>query len=620
MIPNYWATTWTAIGAAVGNHLWQSTLCAAAAGFLTLILRKNPPRARYWVWLVASMKFLVPFSLLVGIGSRLAWSSGAAETSGGFYFAMEQVSQPFTRPVTPTIHTTALPVVSPNSNTLIPGLLAAVWLCGFLVVLAVWFVRWRRIAAVVREAELLREGREVEALHRAEHIGRVRKQIEVRLSLASLEPGIFGIVRPVLLWPAGISERLDDAHLETILAHELEHVRRRDNLMAVLHMLVETIFWFHPIVWWMGARLVEERERACDEAVLELGSEPQVYAESILKTCEFCMGSRLACVSGVTGGELKKRIVRVMTQSVAPRLDLGRKLLLITAALLAVATPVVFGARHTGQSHAESQDENTAVTAPVFEVASIKPSQSSEGGFRIGWFSQDQYTATGTTIKMLILDAYGVEDDQVAGAPNWLNSERFDIEAKVDSSVGSEFRKLSFDKRTLQEQHMLQALLADRFRLSLHRETRELPVFALIIAKNGPKFQEAKPGDTYPDGIKDMHGKGHGNVMRMRRGQLIGQGVHIADLVQMLSQLQLGRIVLDQTGLTGKYDFNLQWTPDMDQAPREALPGADNASGPASSGPSVFTAIQEQLGLKLESRKAPVEVLVIDHVEKPSEN
>lgn len=128
---------------------------------------------------------------------------------------------------------------------------------------------------------------------------------EIASACASLEPGIFGMVRPVLIWPERVSERFDNAQLEAVIAHELGHVRRRDNLAAAVHMLVEGIFWFHPLVWWLGARLAEERERACDEDVVAFGSEPRVYAESILKTCEFCLESPLACISGVTGADLK---------------------------------------------------------------------------------------------------------------------------------------------------------------------------------------------------------------------------------------------------------------------------------------------------------------------------
>jgi uncharacterized protein (TIGR03435 family) len=170
---------------------------------------------------------------------------------------------------------------------------------------------------------------------------------------------------------------------------------------------------------------------------------------------------------------------------------------------------------------------------------------------------------------------------------------------------------------------MLQALLADRFKLSIHRETKELPVYALVAAKNGPKLQEAKADATYPNGIKGPDGVARGGMMRIGGGEVTGQGLPIANLTRMLSQ-QLGRTVIDKTGLTGKYDFTLQWTPDESQGPMfkgaDGAPPGGNPAPPESSGPSLFTAIQEQLGLKLESQKGPVEIIVIDHVEKPSQN
>ena len=133
------------------------------------------------------------------------------------------------------------------------------------------------------------------------------------------------------------SENLEDAHLEAILAHEVWHVRRRDNLAAAIHMMVEAIFWFYPLVWWLGVPLVEERERACDEGVLEFGCDRQVYAEKLLWIREFCLGSPLACVSGVTGADLKKRMVNIMTKSVALQLDFSRKLLLSAAGFVRTA-------------------------------------------------------------------------------------------------------------------------------------------------------------------------------------------------------------------------------------------------------------------------------------------
>src|SRR5205807_3798167 len=189
---------------------------------------------------------------------------------------------------------------------------------------------------------------------------------------------IFGINRAVLVWPEGISSRLQGQQLDSILAHEVWHVRRRDNLAAAIHMVVEAIFWFHPLVWWLGARLVEERERACDEKVLESGSDRQVYAESILKICEFCVGSPLACVTGVTGADLKKRMAYIMTRNLSRELDFSRKLLLSASGLLALAAPIAVGLLHVTQTRAQSQGQSIAVSGPGFVSVSIRPNKTGE--------------------------------------------------------------------------------------------------------------------------------------------------------------------------------------------------------------------------------------------------
>jgi uncharacterized protein (TIGR03435 family) len=628
MILKYLSAMWAASAPALGNHLWQSTLLAIVAGLLTLILRKNHARARYGLWLAASVKFLVPFSLLIALGAHLARPRTLPQTEPGFFFAMEKVSQPFTKAATGSqaAEESRRPAQDAGLRYrlvhLVPAILVAAWLCGFMVVIFVWYARWRRISAAMRQGVPLREGREVEALRRLERLGGIRRQIELLLSPASLEPGIFGITRPVLVWPEGISEHLQDVHLEAILAHEVWHVRHRDNLAAAIHMVVEAIFWFHPLVWWLGARLVEERERACDEEVLELGSERQVYAESILKTCEFCVESPLACVSGVTGADLTERIVRIMTQRLENKLSFGRKLLLAAVGVAAVAGPVVFGLLNIPQGRAQSP-QRTGAPSPSFEVVSIKPNRSEELRISIG-FQPGRFIASGTTVKQLIALAYDVRDIQVSGGPSWVDSERYNIDAKEPDSVVEELPKLPPAERGEQLRLMVQSLLADRFKLKLRHESKEHPVYALVVAKNGPKLQEAKPGDTYPNGMKGPDGVGRAGMMNMGPGQLTGQGLPMESLARLLSQ-QLGRTVLDQTGLKGNYDFTIQWTPDQSQpamlkGPEGGKPATDNAPPPESSGLSLFTAIQEQLGLKLESRKGPVEFLVIDHVEKPSEN
>jgi uncharacterized protein (TIGR03435 family) len=609
----------------MGNHLWQSTLCLVVAGLLTLILRKNRARARYGLWLAASVKFLIPFSLLIAIGSSLARPRVLPPTEPGFFLAMQEISQPFAPSaavVSPVVHSATFP----NLEQLIPAILVAAWFCGFVVVLSVWYGRWRRASAAMREAVPLREGREVETLRRLERLGGIRKPIELLLSPANLEPGVFGIVRPVLLWPKGISGRLDGAHLEAILAHEVWHVRHRDNLAAAIHMVVEALFWFHPLVWWLGSRLVEERERACDEQVLELGSERQVYAESILRTCEFCVESPVACVSGVTGADLKKRIFRIMTQRSAEKLAFGRKLLLAAIGLAAVAGPVVFGLMNAPPIRGQSP-QTTGASRPTLEVASIRPSSVGETGptFRVD--PQFRFIITGTTTRELIAEAYNVKDYQISGGPSWINSEKYDIDAKEHNSRIAELQKLPFEQLENHIRLMDRSLLADRFKLMLSHDTKELPVYTLTIANNGCKLQQARPDQTYtpvpraPDGRENPY-------MFWGKGQLIGEAVPIETLVSMLSQ-ELSRPVLDQTRLKGIYNIRLQWTPDQSQAmyltrlygPQDFRPGADSASLPESSGPSLLTAIQEQLGLKLELQKGPlVEVLVIDHIERPPAN
>jgi bla regulator protein BlaR1 len=351
MIPKYFFVP-AAIAPAMANHLWQSTIFAVLAAILTLAFKKNQARTRHSLWLAASLKFLVPFSLLISLGSRLASPRFSLGGRNGLLSAVEGFSQPFTFVVVTPVNnaTTAAYLL-----TLLPRLIAAMWLCGFVTVVILWSVRWRRIAAAAHRATPAEQGREVDALRRLEKIGGARRPMALLLSRDSaMEPGIFGIFRPVLLWPATISEHLQDSHLRAILAHEVSHVRRRDNLAAAMHMAVEALFWFHPIVWWLGARLVEERELACDEEVLQLGNSPSIYAESILKTCKFCVGAPLACVSGVTGAELKKRIVRIMTPNLAEKLGPGRRLLLASMGVAAVVGPVLFGLWNTPRIRAQS--------------------------------------------------------------------------------------------------------------------------------------------------------------------------------------------------------------------------------------------------------------------------
>jgi VWFA-related protein len=327
------------------SHLWQSTWFAAAVALLTLAFRGNRARVRYGLWLSASVKFLVPFSLLIGLGGNLEFRTSIAPRVP---LAVEQIAITIAEPLilTPTRS------VTPRPRDWGPAALAAVWTCGFVAIVLIRLRGWQRVRAALQASVPLD----------------IASAIEIRSARGLLEPGVVGFVRPVLLLPDGIVERLSTEQLEAVLAHELCHVHRRDNLLSAFHMLVEAIFWFHPLVWWVGARLVEERERACDESVLSLGSEPRTYAEAILGVCELYVESPLACVSGVTGADLKKRIEAIMNNRIGLGLNFAKKLLLTSAGAMALAGPVILGVL-IGTGHVPMLRAQAPVPPPAPQIA-----------------------------------------------------------------------------------------------------------------------------------------------------------------------------------------------------------------------------------------------------------
>ena len=250
-----------------------------------------------------------------------------------------------------------------------------------------------------------------------------------------------------------------------------------------------------------------------------------------------------------------------------------------------------------------------------FDVASVKPSDPQARGVQMGLSPGGLFTARNITLKALIQEAWDVRDFQISGGPGWLDTERYDITAKGDGPGVSEdeMRKMPEAQRNkLQEELLMKVrtLLADRFQLKVHRETKELPVYALIVAKGGPKIQPLTE-DGSPGGGLSMRRGGAGT-------EITGNRVPLAYLVHLLSD-QVGRTVLDETGLKGSYDFKMSFAPD--RGPGQQPPGAgDDRQLPESDGPSIFTAVQEQLGLKLDAQKGPVEVLVSDSAQKASAN
>ncbi|HEX4029825.1 MAG TPA: M56 family metallopeptidase [Terracidiphilus sp.] len=612
-LPAFWNENLTA---ALVNHLWQSTLVVGIAWLLALALSKNHARTRYWVWMAASIKFLVPFSLLITAGGWLRSLIPAPAARPAIAAAMEQVTQPFTQ--TEFLGAAETPVAAHNGH-LLPIVLLAIWACGALIVIFRFGRGWLRVYAVKHAAKPLELDADVPAFS----------------SRSLIEPGIFGILSPVLLLPEGILQKLTAEQLRAIVAHEVCHVRRRDNLTYAIHMLVEALFWFHPAVWWIGARLIEERERACDEAVVQAGCEAQVYAEGILSVCKFYVESPLACVSGVTGSDLKRRIVRIMSEVPARKLSLCGKLLVAAIGAVAAAAPLTAGLIGAARISAQLLHANGPL--PSFEVASIRPAGSSPfrpPNFALniddtsippgGRFFADFPLETYVEFAYKIMPTRQQQDAMVSGLAEWVRKDSFVIQAEAAGNPTKDQMRL-----------MMQSLLADRFKLAVHFETRTVPVLALVLARRGKLGATLKPhteglpcdakwtappdrsSPTVPPGgfmptcgaLGVIPGRNHTFLIGARDITM----QHISDY--MPSWQDFGRPVVDRTGLSGTYDFSLESVPER-LTPMNS--GADAQLD--TEGPPFFEALKEQLGLVLKPENASIRVLVIDHVEQPSPN
>ena len=466
-------------------------------------------------------------------------------------------------PDTPSLHAVTVqqistyfsPVSAPARTTFQwPLVLGAIWAAGGLFLLARWFRSWRG------------------------------------MKTARLEPGVVGIFRPVLILPEGLADSLTEEQLQAVIAHESRHIECHDNLTAALHMCVECLFWFHPLVWWIGARLIEERERDCDEAVLRQGSQPGVYARSIVQVCESYIESPLACAAGISGSDLKKRIREIMTWRGSPPVTLRAKALLAAAMLAAISIPLVIGVLR-----AQTLPPPPAYGYAVVSIHKAAPDQTRVG---FGPGPQGGLRTMNTSVMMMVTFAYSVADYQIVGAPGWVSSERYDVTLtpeKADVAPGENSSLKEVMSSQDRNKQRLQAVLRDRFGLVLRAETHELPVYALVQAKGGAKLA-VHPSDNP-----------RASFYRTGPGHVEGNGASISMLTGMLSR-ELGHPVNDETGLGGQYDFKIDYTPDS------------QLSDGANAGPSIFTALTDQLGLRLESKKGPVQVYVIEKIEHPSEN
>lgn len=297
------------------------------------------------------------------------------------------------------------------------------------------------------------------------------------------------------------------------------------------------------------------------------------------------------------------------------------QLLLKTFSLFTLTVLLSVGLMHATMTHAapagaQSQTQTASATAPVtgptmeFEVATIKPNKSDIAPAAMT--TDDGIDMRNIPLGILLGVAFGMSNDRITG-PEWL-SDRYDVSAKMGADVADALKKMNPIDRRLARQRMFQALLTDRCKMVFHRDTKELPVYFLVVAKGGPKLEQGKPADASPDGVG-----GTGTLQFGQGGLMTFKAMPLSALIQVLSQ-QAGRTIVDKTGLTGRYDFTWQFNLNASPGGGRGGPQSSASGSPDAEPASIFTIIQEELGLKLDSGKGPVEVIVIDHIERPSDN
>jgi uncharacterized protein (TIGR03435 family) len=434
-------------------------------------------------------------------------------------------------------------------------------------------------------------------------------------------PVTWGIVWPVILVPAGFEE-LPAESRDAVIRHELAHIQAHDFLMRGLAETARALIWFQPLVWIVRRQLREEQELACDNRVLAAGGKPSAYAKLLLDwDARPGMDSSIA-VGMAHRSCLKRRLYALLDtdlrRDTVPGAGVaGALFLALTAALplaaisFAQAVPVQLAQAPAAQSTAR------------FDVVSIKPCKPGDNAPDNGGDSSPGRLSTGCGV-LADTDSTGViqvaynryasgqltstKVIPIEGGPDWIHSERFEIDARSDGHPGI----------LTMEGPMMQTILEDRFKLRIHRETRQGPVYELALGKGSPKLKPLRDGSCMPAVLGGSlpslpDGQHRCRNMVSPRGSVDIEGGTLSMFAGLLGMV-LDRPVIDRTGITGYFEMHVVFSPDDSAAPRPAT------AEPAPDNPGMFQAIQEQLGLRLVPARGPVDVLVIDHIERPSEN
>jgi bla regulator protein blaR1 len=329
MMNEYSADAWYNWFIFLMNHLWQSTIFSIFAWLVVMLLRGSSAKLRHTIWTVATLKFVLPSALIVSLAAAIgvdvsSYFLSLAWATGNPVWLVYRQHQVF--------HVAGSSGDAWNHSKILLNFFLLVWFTGTLVLLFRWFKRQIQFYRALRKGIVLQAGREFETLEIIRKRLAIKRDIRIAASERINEPGVWGVWKPIIVFPFEMASQLKDSELEAVLLHEVAHIVRYDNLVSNFQMMICSLFWFHPLIWWIDRQMLAEREAACDEQVMELGSPSKVYVSSLIKVLQFGLGIKVAGVSCAGGSNLRRRIQRIVSQT--SRGDLSTRHKLVVVAML----------------------------------------------------------------------------------------------------------------------------------------------------------------------------------------------------------------------------------------------------------------------------------------------
>jgi uncharacterized protein (TIGR03435 family) len=599
------------------HFVWQGAALALVAATVLRLCRRQSASVRYAIACGALAAMLVGAGVTAALIETPATGVDARRVSAG---TTSNVRVGALLPIQ-VIHTPSPAAVSnaQRVETLLPWIVSA-WLAGVLVLLARAGAGWWRVRRLHKLA----------LASMCSSWQATGNRIASRLGIASVTrivelphidvPLVVGCLRPIVVLPIAAISQLSVVQVEAILAHELAHVRRHDYGVNLMQTIAETLLFYHPAVWWLSARIRDEREHCCDDVALAICGDPVSYATALTELEAWRTGE-VSLAAAATGGSLLNRVRRILRVDVSE----DSRTWSLTLALVVVVTVGGLAANVIAQTMAVAEPK------PKFEVASVRENTSGSNQVSISTQPGGRFTAVNMPLVILMRSAYRLQDSQLVGAPGWTETSRYDITAKAEGDIPPS-SPMGPPSTTMV---MLQSLLEERFKLKVHPEVREQSIYVLVPAQSpgrlGPNLVQSKIDcqavaaasrkSQAPPPAPPKPGERPQCGTHMGFGEIRGGARPLTLLASMLAQA-VQRPVIDRTQLTGGFDFDLRWTPDTLPARPPGTPADQpfrmNGVEIDPNGPSIFTAVQEQLGLKLDATRGPVDVLVVDHIERPA--